>query len=112
MATYTDKMPECCMACIHSIPRRRIGNNPQEFDCNLKKAKITWSEYAPPRDCPLLPLPKSFDIGFLEKDLREYADSKFQRGEPELANGILSAVCRIKALAEKEGVPNENIKSD
>lgn len=57
MSTYTDKMPDCCMACIHSIPR--ANTRPQEFDCNLKKAKITWSEYDTPKECPLIPLPNN-----------------------------------------------------
>ena len=55
MSTYTDQMPDCCMACIHSIPR--TNTRPQEFDCNLKKGKITWSEYDTPKECPLKPLP-------------------------------------------------------
>lgn len=60
MSTYTDKMPDCCMSCIHSIPR--TNTRPQEFDCNLKKAKITWSEYDTPKECPLKPLPKIAEL--------------------------------------------------
>lgn len=60
MSTYTDKMPDCCMACIHSIPR--ANTRPQEFDCNLRKAKITWSEYDTPRDCPLKPIPNITEL--------------------------------------------------
>lgn len=39
---------------------------------------------------------KVLSIDFLEKDLRDYAEQKFQNGEIELAHGILKAVCRIK----------------
>lgn len=60
MSTYTDQMPDCCMACIHSIPR--TNTRPQEFDCNLKKEKITWSEYDTPKECPLKLLPKEHNL--------------------------------------------------
>lgn len=48
------------------------------------------------------PEAKVFSVDFLEKDLREYAEQKFQNGEIEFAHGILKAVCRIKDVAETE----------
>ena len=43
------------------------------------------------------------------KDLRKYAEIKFQNGEIAMAHGILKAVCKIKQKADEERQEYEKV---